>query len=198
MLAVCAPGTALHLRLRAAAACKRGTPSPVRDGLTAVTYVWRPDGIRTAGRRHARSRRSRELAALADDGGFHYLTVPDHFVLEEPGSGLDVTKPSLRGDRRARRARGLDPAGEDRRHGALQHVPSPRAHGAGGEHARSSERRTRLPRHRRRLDACRVRHDGDRLPRREGAPAHARRGAPSHPPPVDRASARRSRASTTA
>jgi probable F420-dependent oxidoreductase len=37
----------------------------------------------------------RELAALADDGGFHYLTVPDHFVLEEPGSGLDVTKPSF-------------------------------------------------------------------------------------------------------
>ncbi len=37
----------------------------------------------------------RELAALADDGGFRYLTVPDHFVLEEPGSGLDLTKPSL-------------------------------------------------------------------------------------------------------
>ena len=37
----------------------------------------------------------RELAALADERGFRYLTVPDHFVLEEPGSGLDVTKPSL-------------------------------------------------------------------------------------------------------
>jgi probable F420-dependent oxidoreductase len=37
----------------------------------------------------------RELAALADEGGFRGLTVPDHFVLEEPGSGLDVTKPSL-------------------------------------------------------------------------------------------------------
>jgi len=37
----------------------------------------------------------RELAALADASGFRYLTVPDHFVLEEPGSGLDVTKPSL-------------------------------------------------------------------------------------------------------
>ena len=42
-----------------------------------------------------RSKAIRELAALADDGGFHYLTVPDHFVLEEPGSGLDVTKPSF-------------------------------------------------------------------------------------------------------
>jgi probable F420-dependent oxidoreductase len=37
----------------------------------------------------------RELATLADASGFRYLTVPDHFVLEEPGSGLDVTKPSL-------------------------------------------------------------------------------------------------------
>jgi probable F420-dependent oxidoreductase len=37
----------------------------------------------------------RELAALADERGFRWLTVPDHFVLEEPGSGLDATKPSL-------------------------------------------------------------------------------------------------------
>ena len=53
----------------------------------------------------------RELAALADERGFRYLTVPDHFVLEEPGSGLDVTKPSLEAiavlgrSRRRRRAR---------------------------------------------------------------------------------------------
>jgi len=37
----------------------------------------------------------RDLAALADDGGFRWLTVPDHFVLEEPGSGLDLDKPSF-------------------------------------------------------------------------------------------------------
>ena len=32
----------------------------------------------------------RELAALADDGGFRWRTVPDHFVLEEPGSRRDA------------------------------------------------------------------------------------------------------------
>ncbi len=37
----------------------------------------------------------RELAALADASGFHYLTVPDHFVLEQPGSGIDPSTPSL-------------------------------------------------------------------------------------------------------
>ncbi len=37
----------------------------------------------------------RELAQLADDGGFAYLTVPDHFVLEQPGSGIDPKTPSL-------------------------------------------------------------------------------------------------------
>jgi probable F420-dependent oxidoreductase len=37
----------------------------------------------------------RELAQLADAGGFTYLTVPDHFVLEQPGSGIDPKTPSL-------------------------------------------------------------------------------------------------------
>ena len=37
----------------------------------------------------------RELAQLADEGGFTYLTVPDHFVLEQPGSGIDPKTPSL-------------------------------------------------------------------------------------------------------
>src|SRR5262245_3511765 len=37
----------------------------------------------------------RELAQMADDGGFRYLTVPDHFVLEQPGSGIDPSTPSL-------------------------------------------------------------------------------------------------------
>lgn len=37
----------------------------------------------------------RELAAFADESGFRYLTVPDHFVLEQPGSGIDPSTPSL-------------------------------------------------------------------------------------------------------
>ncbi len=37
----------------------------------------------------------RELAAMADGGGFRYVTVPDHFVLEQPGSGIDPDTPSL-------------------------------------------------------------------------------------------------------
>jgi probable F420-dependent oxidoreductase len=37
----------------------------------------------------------RELAQLADESGFAYLTVPDHFVLEQPGSGIDPKTPSL-------------------------------------------------------------------------------------------------------
>jgi probable F420-dependent oxidoreductase len=37
----------------------------------------------------------RELAQMADEGGFHYLTVPDHFVLEQPGAGIDPSTPSL-------------------------------------------------------------------------------------------------------
>ncbi len=36
----------------------------------------------------------REMATLADTGGFRYLTVPDHFVLEQPGSGIDPSAPS--------------------------------------------------------------------------------------------------------
>ena len=37
----------------------------------------------------------RDLARMADEGGFHYLSVPDHFVLEQPGSGIDPSTPSL-------------------------------------------------------------------------------------------------------
>lgn len=37
----------------------------------------------------------RDLAQMADEGGFRYLTVPDHFVLEQPGSGIDPATPSL-------------------------------------------------------------------------------------------------------
>jgi probable F420-dependent oxidoreductase len=37
----------------------------------------------------------RELAQMADEGGFQYLSVPDHFVLEQPGSGIDPATPSL-------------------------------------------------------------------------------------------------------
>jgi len=37
----------------------------------------------------------RELARMADEGGFRYLSVPDHFVLEQPGSGIDPATPSL-------------------------------------------------------------------------------------------------------
>lgn len=38
---------------------------------------------------------ARDLARLAEETGFAYVTVPDHFVLEEPGSGIDPNTPSL-------------------------------------------------------------------------------------------------------
>jgi probable F420-dependent oxidoreductase len=37
----------------------------------------------------------RDLAQLADESGFAYLTVPDHFVLEQPGAGIDPATPVL-------------------------------------------------------------------------------------------------------
>lgn len=39
--------------------------------------------------------KARELAQTADESGFAYVTVPDHFVLEQPGSGIDPSIPSL-------------------------------------------------------------------------------------------------------
>ena len=35
-----------------------------------------------------------EAARLADASGFRWLSVPDHFVLEQPGSGIDPHQPS--------------------------------------------------------------------------------------------------------
>jgi probable F420-dependent oxidoreductase len=35
-----------------------------------------------------------EAAKLADASGFRWLSVPDHFVLEQPGSGIDPSQPS--------------------------------------------------------------------------------------------------------
>lgn len=67
----------------------------VMDGPTACAYGGRMEfGLQIGGMSGGAIAALRELATLADTSGFSYLTVPDHFVLEQPGSGIDPSAPS--------------------------------------------------------------------------------------------------------